>query len=97
MVIPDEVKQQILYHYPNAKFKISHGLFHSEELALLGKYQFFYGLFTSEPCILNILHIDGKIRSIQTENLNLRNPILCKNLVGMFLGKSYIGYLIEII
>jgi len=97
MVIPDAIKQQLLYHYPNAKFKVSHGLFYAEELKLLGKCQFFYGVMDKHNAlVINILHQDKTIRTITGDHIDRTQPLLIKSLAQDSGSYDHVGYLIEI-
>ena len=98
MVIPDEVKQQLLYHYPKSKFKVSHGLYYGAELEKLGTKQFFLLYpFSSNRVHYNILHVDGSTRTIRGNQLNLNSQILIKSITLINFQHDHIGYLIEII
>jgi len=98
MVIPDEVKRQLLYHYPNSNFKIKHGCFYVAELYYLSTKQFFYGNFKHTGTLfVRMLHFDGTIRQISTINLNPYFNHLIKSTAHDNNSDPMVGYLIEII
>ena len=101
MVIPDEVKQQLLYHYPNAKFKVKHGVFYTAELQELGSNQFYYGKFRIDNDLkLLLLHSDGSVRIEKTTFINFENFLLIKGIdydADLITSSLNYGYLIEII
>ena len=97
MVIPDEIKQQILYHYPNAKLKICYGLYYSDELNKMSKKQFFYGIFEKEGSPhFRILHSDKTIRTIRGRDLHETIPLLVESVLYNSGTIWCLGYLIEI-
>jgi len=101
MVIPDEIKEQLLYHYPNAKFKIKFGVFYTAELQELGQKQFYYGRFFGDNDMkVEILHCDGSIRYGKTSQIHYDINLLIKRIkYDPDLDTSILnyGYLIEII
>ena len=103
MVIPDEVKQQLLYHYPNAKFKVKHGAFYTAELQELGPNKFYYGSFGASNNLKPIiLHCDGQFRTSKSKNMNFDTHLLIKSIQhdpdnDLDITKLNYGYLIEII
>ena len=101
MVIPEEIKKQLLYHYPNAKFKVKHGLFYTFELQQLGPKQFYYGHFpTSNDIKVQILHCDGSLRIEKTSFIYFDINLLIKGIEydeDLITSSLNYGYIIEII
>ena len=97
MVIPDEIKQQLLYHFPNSKIKILHGLFYNEEIQALGPRQFFYGKIDKSNFTMGILHFDGKIRTVNAYYINTKERYLVKFFSSSATCDPHLGYLIEMI
>ena len=98
MVIPDEAKNILLYHYPGAKFKVKYGHFVSSEIYYLSEKQFFYGSFKHVVNLrLVLLHSDGKNRTFHCESLNPNFNYLVKSVQHEGHNHVMSGYLIEII
>jgi len=101
MVIPEEIKKQLLYHYPNAKFKVKHGLFYTFELQQLGPKQFYYGKFPIDNDLrLLLLHCDGSVRIEKTTFINFEKFLLIKGIEydpDLTTSSLNYGYIIEIL
>ena len=100
MVIPDEAKNILLYHYPDAKFKVKYGHFYSDEIYYLSPKHFFYGSFkhdTSSLLRVVLLHSDGKFRSFDSRSLNPNFNYLVSSVDHDVHSHVLSGYLIEII
>jgi len=99
MVIPEEIKKQLLFHHPKAKFKISFGLYYGEELEQLGEKQFFL-LYPQNSTVPRywIKHSDGSLRWAKGNAFNSNNYVLVKRVSYYHQDyQSSLGYLIEII